>query len=43
MALLFENSGIRTYVLKGTVVAECYPNPIHRTSVDMDCFLVPKE
>lgn len=43
MALFFENSGIRTYVLKGTVVAECYPNPIHRTSVDMDCFLVPKE
>lgn len=43
MALLFENSRIRTYVLKGTVVSECYPNPIHRTSVDMDCFLVPKE
>lgn len=43
MALLFENCGIRTYVLKGTVVSECYPNPIHRTSVDMDCFLVPKE
>ena len=43
MALLFENRGIRTYVLKGTVVSECYPNPIHRTSVDMDCFLVSKE
>ena len=39
MALLFHNNGIRTYVLKGAVVAECYPKPEHRSSVDVDCFL----
>lgn len=42
MAVLFQNNAIRTYVLKGEVVAECYPNPIHRFSVDMDCFLLPE-
>ena len=42
MAVLFHNNAIRTYVLKGEVVAECYPNPIHRFSVDMDCFLLPE-
>jgi len=42
MALLFHHNKIRTYVLKGVVVAECYPNPIHRFSVDMDCFLLPE-
>ena len=41
MALIFKNNAIRTYVLKGAVVAECYPNPIHRSSSDLDCFLVP--
>lgn len=40
MALLFHENGIRTYVLKGEVVAECYPKPEHRVSSDMDCFLV---
>lgn len=40
MGLLLHQHGIRTYVLKGTVVAECYPRPEHRRSVDMDCFLV---
>ena len=39
MALLLHQHGIRTYVLKGAVVAECYPKPEHRRSVDMDCFL----
>ncbi len=39
MALLFHSKGIRTYVLKGVVVSECYPKPEHRTSVDMDCFI----
>lgn len=38
---LFYENCIRTYVLKGTVVAECYPNPKHRMSADMDCFLLP--
>lgn len=43
MALLFQNNYIRTYVLKGAVVAECYPKPEHRASVDMDCFLLPEK
>lgn len=36
---LFHANFIRTYVLKGAVIAECYPNPKHRLSADMDCFL----
>ena len=43
MAGLFQNNGIRTYVLKGSVVAECYPKPSHRPSVDMDCYLLPEK
>ena len=43
MAYLFQNNGIRTYVLKGAVVAECYPKPSHRPSVDMDCYLLPEK
>lgn len=43
MALLFHGNYIRTYVLKGAVVAECYPKPEHRASVDMDCFLLPEK
>ena len=43
MAGLFQNNGIRTYVLKGAVVAECYPKPPHRPSVDMDCYLLPEK
>lgn len=43
MALLMHQHGIRTYVLKGAVVAECYPKPEHRRSVDMDCFLLPED
>lgn len=42
MALLMHQHGIKTYVLKGAVVAECYPRPEHRRSVDMDCFLLPE-
>ena len=42
MALLFHHNSIRTYVLKGMVVAECYPTPSHRYSADMDCFLLPE-
>ena len=41
MALIFHSNSIRTYVLKGAIVAECYPKPEHRHSVDMDCFLLP--
>ena len=43
MALLLHQHGIRTYVLKGAVVSECYPRPEHRRSVDMDCFLLPED
>lgn len=43
MALLFANNAMRTYVLKGHVISECYPNPIHRNSADMDCFLIPEQ
>ncbi len=43
MARLFASNGIRTYVLKGMVVSECYPKPQHRVSSDVDCFLLPDE
>lgn len=41
MSNLFQKSHIRTYILKGLVIAECYLKPEHRLSVDMDCFLLP--
>ena len=40
MGRLFSENGIRTYVLKGRVIAECYPHPEHRLSADVDCFLL---
>ena len=40
MAALFSRNYLRTYVLKGEVVSECYPRPEHRVSVDLDCFLL---
>lgn len=40
MSRIFDAKGIRTYILKGFVVSECYPNPKHRVSVDLDCFLI---
>lgn len=40
MAKLFNCHAIRTYVLKGNVIAECYPKPEHRVSVDIDCYLL---
>ena len=43
IANLFNRNYIRTYVLKGRVIAECYPKPEHRVSSDMDCFLLPKQ
>lgn len=42
MALLFHENKVRTYVLKGIVVSECYPKPEHRYSSDMDCYLLPE-
>ena len=41
MASLFSKNHIRTYVLKGDVVAECYPKPEHRVSADLDCYVQP--
>lgn len=41
MAVLFHHNYIRTYILKGLVIAECYPKPEHRFSSDMDCYLLP--
>ena len=41
MGNLFYNNAIRTYVLKGDIIAECYPKPNHRVSVDIDCYLLP--
>ena len=43
MAELLHENGIRTYVLKGEVVSECYPNPKHRYSADCDCFLLSED
>ena len=40
-AKVLAKEDIKTYVLKGEVVAECYPIPNHRTSADFDCFLLP--
>ena len=42
MAKLFYRNGIRTYILKGVIVSECYPKPAHRISVDVDCYLLPE-
>lgn len=41
MAELFRQNNIRTYVLKGVVISECYPKPRHRVGGDLDCFLLP--
>lgn len=43
MAMLFHDNGIRTYILKGLVLSECYPKPEHRYSCDYDCFLLPND
>lgn len=43
MTTLFHSNHIKTFVLKGFVISECYPNPNHRVSMDMDCFLLPEK
>lgn len=43
MSQVFENNYIRTYVLKGFIISECYPKPEHRLSVDLDSFLIPQK
>jgi len=40
IALLYHDNQMRTYVLKGSVVSECYPKPEHRVSSDLDCMLL---
>ena len=40
MGAWMADKGIKTVVLKGFTVAECYPIPSHRYSSDMDCFLL---
>ena len=36
----FRAEGIRMLVLKGFMFNECYPDPRHRSSCDIDCFLM---
>lgn len=43
LAELYDDNGIRTYVLKGLSIAQLYPVPSHRFSCDLDCFLLSKE
>lgn len=43
LAELYDENGIRTYVLKGMGIAQLYPVPSHRFSCDLDCFLLSKE
>lgn len=43
MAEIFDRNNIRTYLLKGAVISECYPKPSHRFSSDVDCFLLSKD
>ena len=40
MGKWLAEEGIRTVVMKGFTVSECYPVPSHRFSADLDCFLI---
>lgn len=40
LGALLSNAGLRTLVLKGFALAECYPVPEHRYASDFDCFLM---
>lgn len=40
LGALFAERGLRTLVLKGFALSECYPVPQHRYSCDFDCFLM---
>lgn len=37
---LFRTAGLKTLVLKGFALSDCYPVPQHRYSCDFDCFLL---
>lgn len=40
---LYALNGITTVGLKGMTVAQWYPNPMHRSSCDFDCFLLKED
>ncbi len=40
LSALFASEGVRTVVLKGIALGECYPNPLHRPCGDFDCYLM---
>lgn len=39
LARFYVGNDIKTLVLKGLVLSECYPIPSHRSSCDLDCYL----
>lgn len=41
LADIFHEKGLATVVLKGFSIANLYPQPLHRNSCDLDCFLLP--
>jgi hypothetical protein len=43
MSKVLSDNNIKTVVLKGIVVSECYLKPLHRYSSDLDCFLINNE
>lgn len=40
LARLYAENGIKTVVLKGFSIGQYYPIPNHRTSCDLDCYLI---
>ena len=40
LAKLYAKEKIGSFILKGFSIAQYYPNPNHRYSCDLDCFLV---
>ena len=40
---LFEDAGIRVFLLKGQGIARLYPNPLHRQCGDIDLFVEKKD
>lgn len=40
LVLFFEENGLQVLGLKGPTIAQWYPNPLHRSSSDLDVFLL---
>ncbi len=40
LASIYAEHSIRTVVLKGIAIGQCYPNPWHRPCGDLDCYLL---